>query len=313
MRRVRRVTTATVLSVGVLGVLTAQAQTESLRSSGRSPLELRLATTSPTAGYQAVTIDRDHTIYVAARGAIAQSDVLSASAIAVRGGSDIEVTLKEDAARRLSSSMSKHEVSHLAVFVHGKFHTFASVSLDANQATLANVAEGQAKRLTQLINRSSDGSGRPVIKLVPSQTSIAADGVLRIDAFLSGNVSGLRAYQVNLSVTGGAAGQLWLQDVVVEKTRTDFVFVGKQQLDAADKDGGRLASALFEGTVDTSSGYLGTFLLRASADAAGSFRVAAITEPGASTLVDDSNMPIPYATSAIAIGVGTRPITPTKH
>ncbi len=312
MRRVRRVLTATVLSIGVLGALTAQAQTESLRSSKRSPLELRLATTSPTAGYQAVTIDRDRTIYVAARGAIAQSDVLSATAIAVRGGSDIEVTLEEDAARRLSGSMSKHGVSHLAVFVHGKLHTFASVSVDANQATLANVAEVQAKRLTQLINRS-DVSGRPVIKLVPSQTSIAADGVLRVDAFLSGSVPGLRAYQVNLSVTGGNAGQLSLQDVAVEKTRTDFVFVGKQQLDAADKDGGRLASALFEGALDVSSGYLGTFMLRASADAAGSFKVAAITEPGASTLVDNDNMPIPYATSAITIGVGTRPVTPTKH
>lgn len=272
-----------------------------------------MARTTPANGFDAMTIDRSKTIYVAARGSLSSDMIESATSIAVSGGSDVELSLTQKAADRLSNSMSKYGVDHLAVFVSGKFHSFGPVALDGRQATLSNVTSTQANRLTTLINQRLTITGVPAIKLVASQTSIPGDGTVRVDAFVAGNVDGLRAYQVNLAIKGGDAGQLSVEDVVIEKNRKDFVFLGQQQLDAADKGGWRLASALFEGTVDVKSGYLGSFMIRASADALGTFELSAITEPGASTLVNNDNMPIQFSTRAISISVGTRSGIPTER
>jgi hypothetical protein len=207
--------------------------------------------------------------------------------------------------------MNKYGVDHLAVFVGGKLHAYGPVSLDGRQATLSNVTTTQATRLTALVNQSELAG--PAIKLVTSQSSIPGDGTVRVDAYVAGEVTGLRAYQVNLLVKGGDAGQLSVEDVVIDKTRSDFIFLGQQDLGASDKSGWRLASALFEGTVDAKNGYLGSFTLRASADAKGTFELSADLSAGASTLIDASNMPIQFSTRPVSISVGTRNANPTTR
>lgn len=299
--------------LGVAGAMSAQAQTESLRSAKRSMLDIRMARITPASGFDAMTIDRSKTIYVASRGSLSSDMIESARSIAVRGGSDVELSLTQKAADRLSNSMSKYGVDHLAVFVAGKFQSYGPVTLDGRNATISNVTSTQADRLTSLVNLTTTITGGPAIKLVASQIAIPGDGTVRVDVFLAGDADGLRAYQVNLAIKGGDAGQLIVEDVVIEKNRADFVFVGQQQLDAADKAGWRLASALFAGTVDAKSGYLGSFMIRASADAAGTFELSAITDAGASTLIDRDNKPIPFATRPISITVGTRAVTPTRR
>ena len=118
------------------------------------------------------------------------------------------------------------------------------------------------------------GSGcEGVFSLVPEDDGIKPGTTVAIEAYVESE-SDLRAFQVALSVTGGTAGTLTLEDVTIENTRSDFLFNGLSSVEAEDLNNGRAASALFDGGAEaTTPQYLAVFTLRASNDAAGSFTV----------------------------------------
>ena len=73
MRKVMTVLTAVMISMGLTGEATAQAQKDSLRSAKRSPLSFRLASTTPTRDFERMAIDGDKAIDVAPRAALSGS------------------------------------------------------------------------------------------------------------------------------------------------------------------------------------------------------------------------------------------------
>ena len=111
----------------------------------------------------------------------------------------------------------------------------------------------------------------PVITLAATGVK---DGLYLVEAHVR-NVAGLRGYQVSLAVTGGEGGNLALERIRVDTKRADYVFAGLRAVNADDVGRGRLAGALFAGTVDVAGpGYLGTFAYRATPEASGTFRVS---------------------------------------
>ena len=89
-----------------------------------------------------------------------------------------------------------------------------------------------------------------------------------------GTVSDLVTYQVTLEVTGGDAGGLELDGLLVDTGRDDYVFGAAEVLAAEDLGGGRLGAVCLDGGRNiVGPAYVGTFSYRASSDAAGSFDV----------------------------------------
>jgi hypothetical protein len=93
----------------------------------------------------------------------------------------------------------------------------------------------------------------------------------------------------------------------IDSNRSDFVFAGQRKIDAVDEVSQRLGAMLFEGSINVSKPvYLGTFTLRASADAAGAFGVGVQMADNNSFLKDARYYGIGFFTDGpVMINVGT--------
>ena len=307
MRKVMTVLTAALVSVSILSEGSAWGQ-DSLRSAKRSPVSFRLASMTPVTGYEQMTLDRDKAVYVAPKAVLAGSEVTSVETIQARKGTDVAMALTEEAAERFGNLLRKHGVDYLAVFVGGRLVTAGPVAFDAreHQATISGLSSTQVQRITQLLNGGAVVPGGPAMTLVPSQRTLQAGGSLTMDLFVSG-VSDLRVYQAQVEVAGGTRGSLVVEDLSINSQRPDFVFGTQQKLDAVDKVGGRIGAVLFAGGVDaTSSKYLGTFTLRASDDALGTFSVNLRADNESSILWTSQNQPVRFGLGpAATVSVGT--------
>ncbi|MEK6676905.1 MAG: hypothetical protein AABZ47_14790 [Planctomycetota bacterium] len=120
----------------------------------------------------------------------------------------------------------------------------------------------------------------------PEEMGHPANSVLTVNVFVDSPIA-LRGYQTALDVSGGSAGTLSLESLVVTDTRTDFVFHTLSDVPAIDNGNARVASALFSGAASGSpSKYLATYTYRASSNAAGTFTISIRTED---TMLRDEN------------------------
>ena len=105
-----------------------------------------------------------------------------------------------------------------------------------------------------------------------------------VDIYASDFVD-LRAYEVALDVNGG--GGLEVQRVFDDTMRPDYVFAGLESYSGLETAGGRIVTVSMDGGVaSVGAVYLGTFVLRATEDAHGTFEVLPRTEDG--TILLDS-------------------------
>lgn len=314
MRKVMAVLTAGLVSVSVVGQGSARGQ-DSLRSTKRSPVSFRLASMTPVKGYEQMTLTRDKTVYVAPKAALTGSEVTSVKAIQIRRGTDVELALTDEAAGRFGTLLRRHGVDHLAVFVGGRFVAAGAVAFDAREslAMISGLSSAQVQRITRLLSGEALVLGGPAMTLIPSRRMLQAGGTLTMDVFVSG-VADLRVYQATLDITGGTRGSLSVEDLSIDSERPDYVFHAQPKLDAVDRTGGRMGAVLISGGVDaTSAKYLGTYTLRASDDALGTFSVNVRADGSSSILWTSQNQPIRFGPGpAATISVGTRPrLAPT--
>ena len=108
-----------------------------------------------------------------------------------------------------------------------------------------------------------------------------------VDAYVQG-VADLRSYQVTVKTTGGRAGKMELAGVVVNRSRADYVFGAAEAITAESTLSSKVGAVAYDAGVTVEGWkYLGTYLFRPTADAAGEFRVS-ITRTGASSLLADT-------------------------
>ncbi|MFQ5495262.1 MAG: hypothetical protein ACE5EX_07750, partial [Phycisphaerae bacterium] len=144
----------------------AQAQRDSLRTTERLPVSLRLASTSPTRGFETIRVG-DQTLYVSSRGALSGADVVSATSIDTRNGSDVEMSLTSAASDRLAGAMRTLGVTHVVVFANGKLVGAGAVELDARagRAVVSSLSSAQAQRVTSLLNTKRRRVSGPTITM----------------------------------------------------------------------------------------------------------------------------------------------------
>lgn len=310
MRRMNVGWAMAIAAVGMLGYSTAQAEPRSTRDTKGSSVSFRLAGSNPISGFEKVTSPTDNSVlYVAPRPSWSGGDVVSTQ---VRDGSGIEFTLSPEAAQRFTPVQGADQ---LAVYVDGKLTNAGKFATSGGRVTVLGLGSAQVDRVVKLVSgvrpapTPAPSEAAASINLVPVGTQ---NGLFLVDVYVEG-VTGLRTYQVGLTVSGGSGGALVREDVEVDTSRGDYVFAGLDVIDAADKVGGRITSVIRDGAIDHAEpGYLGTYAFRPSSDAAGTFEIA-IDTGSKSFLADATSEMIPFRTGPAAtftVGGGpTRRVT----
>lgn len=254
-----------------------------------------------------MTLANGRALYVSSRVILAGNEVVATDTISARGGTDVELSLTAEGARRLADAMNKSKANQLAIFQQGQLLAAGSVDLTGRDgtATISGLSDGQASQLTGLVRGDIQPLGA-AITLVASHTTARPGDIISVDVFARG-VSDVRTYQVALETAGGRTGRLELADLSIDHSRPEYIFGTIQKLDAVDRIGGRIGGVLISGGVDLDRpGYLGTFRFQVSDDAAGSFTIGIETKDGGSLLQSSRNETIAFSGGRAVIQVGKR-------
>ena len=304
-----------VLMLTAICAFTVVAQADGVRDSGRAAVSFRLASQTAADGFEATSLGREGTIYVSKHAVLSADDVSAVETIAARVGSDVELSLSPDVAARLADSAARIGADMLAIYVGNKLTGAGSLTiLQADGlATITGLDPNLAERVTSLI-RGTAIPGGPTITLTASSDSIVPGGEVTIEAYLH-SVPNLRTYQITLATSGGTSGRIAGTNLWIDSERADFVFGTEPKLDAVDQFGGRLGGVLMSGSVDaTRTSYLGSFTLRASDDASGTFTIDVKTGGRSSIVWTSENKPVNFGTRAATVSVGAGPrVKKTKN
>jgi len=266
-------------------------------------VNLHLASLTPVDGFE-VRAFGDVNVYVSPRVALTEAALLTAESTTSRSGESVAISLTEPGLRRVRSLLRRDSVEQMAVITGGRIIAMDSFTLDtaASSLSLSGLTPLEASQVTDLIAMSPVGA---TITLVPSQSRAYPGRPVSVDIFVSG-MTDLRTFQVPLDVVGGTAGTMAIEDVRIDRARSDYVFGTLQKVDAADQVGKRVGGVLISGGVDaTEMSYLGTATLRPSADARGNFRVTVSGGDRSTLLWTSQNTPVAFRTEAALIAVGT--------
>ncbi len=298
------------MTVALVGLCATDVQSvlaDSDRTISRSPVSFRLASSKAIAGYEAMNLGNDRTLYVAPKAALLGDDVAVAEVLDSCKTGGLDLALAPNVAGRLAATMKKHGADRLVVLLGDQVVTTAKLKVEVNgdRALLTNVAPTHINNLLNMLNGAAPAG--PTITIVPAQSSMRPGGTMTVDVFVNG-VSDLRVYQVSLAVTGGMKGQVAVDSAAIT-ARNDYVFGTAKKLDAIDQTSGRMGAMLFDGGIDVAKpGYLGTYTLRSSADASGSYSVN-VRMDRSSFLRDSKNMTIgfyPGQNAIITVGTPSR-------
>lgn len=295
MRKSRAVLTVMLTCVGG-SVAMAQAVVD-------NKVNLHLASLTPVDGFEARAFG-DVNVYVSSRVALTEAALMTAESSTSRSGASVSISLSEPGLRRVRSLLRRDNVDQMAVIANGRIIAVDSFTLDtaASSLTISGLTSLEASRVTNLIALSPVGA---TITLVASQSRVYPNRPVSVDIFVSG-MANLRTFQVTLDVVGGTAGTMTIEDMRIDRARSDYVFGSLQKVDAADVIGGRVGGVLISGGVDaTEMSYLGTATLRPSPDARGNFRVTTSGGDRSTLLWTSDNTPVTFRTEAALIAVGT--------
>lgn len=306
MRKTMVMFTAGLMLAQVMAAGQASAQGSSVRPAKAGEISFRAATSTPVRGFEKTTAGRA-TWYIAPRTVLSGGDVASTRVIEVRGGSDLVMSLSKESAGRLNRMLQKSGADHLAAYDGGNMLFIGAVSVSARDgtATVTGLTATQAGELTRVLSARPIASDGATMTVVAERAQIGSGESVVLHLFVN-NAIDLRAYQTTLSIRGGSAGYLTLEDISIDTARADYIFTTRQKLEAVDRPGGRIGSVLMSGTIDvTSTAYIGTYLLRASDNASGTFYVNVDLSGRSSMLTDSKNKDLVISTGPdVLITVG---------
>jgi len=112
------------------------------------------------------------------------------------------------------------------------------------------------------------------LSLVSSSEFNMPGDLVDIDVYVDA-AADLGGYQLAIDVTGGTTGSVTLESMLVDDLRTDYAFYSVSNISAVSDVAGQIGAASMTGSgIElTAPAYLGTFQVRASADAGGVFHV----------------------------------------
>lgn len=119
-----------------------------------------------------------------------------------------------------------------------------------------------------------------LITLEPSTPTVAPGRTVTVDAFLSGPVADLRAYQIGIGVEDGRQRVAAVTRALIDTGRKDYVFAGRETFAAVGEKQDRVQSALAAGGASVAErAYLATFTLTIPPDAAKAWTLRPLLDP----------------------------------
>lgn len=231
------------------------------------------------------------------------NDVLSTAA---SGDGLIELTLDARAAERLV----RFPADRFGVVVNKQLLAVALVSTgsDGKHVSLGGMSEAETARVEAVLAITATDTHLPRVLVVPQRSAISPGERIRVDVYVA-NARALSMYQVGLDVVGGRKGKILWEEARVDRERPDFVFAGRTSVSVAQQESGLISGLLSQGTVDTGKqAYLGTYFIRSSPDALGTFTLRARGD-GHTRILGEGQAPLDarLGASAILVGVDANP------
>jgi hypothetical protein len=265
---------------------TAVADDRAPRADKVQGVSFHIVSTTPATGYNQATFN-GQTYYVAPKATIAADQVSSIQSNAN--------------SLTLSGQFGASKANQMGILIDGQLVAVGSLALQNGTATISGLTSEQAQRVTHLLSRKGSSPTGAQFTVVPAGQ---ANGEYTFDVFVQ-NVPDLRTFQVKVETSGGTAGSLAMTDVLIDKTREDYVFSGNEAIDAADQGGSRVGGTLFSGTVAVSAPkYVGTWRFRPSADAAGTFKIDVRANNTESFVANESNQNLPVTATGTTLQIG---------
>ena len=268
------------------------------------------ATTVATDGFKQLTTPTGR-FFVASDAVLGEADVLAAQLI--RGGSAVALTVPADVNRGLTAGGT---YDRLAVFVDGTLITAARFRALGDSLVLSGLTPATGQLIANVIGVTGVDPNAPVMSVVTRAGSVESGGTITADVFVNNGVD-VQVYQALVRATGTVSGRLPASELMIDKSRSDFIFGTAQVIDAVDYTQSRMGALQFTGGV-TGGGYLGTFVFQTNAGV--NETIYLNLEVGEQSFVTDSNgAVIPHRTgepAVVTIGVapqlGTRSIRTSK-
>ena len=294
MRKITILVMVSWVSLSVTGSDAACAE-DFKRLPDRDLAGFHLASATPVRGYEKMAVGHDGAFYVSPIAAFTAANITSAEAADRRDGTDVLLTLTGDVAKRFGTLLDTRGARYLAIMTHGGQSGVGVVSFNAagGVVTISDLDSAQVERIMRMLGGDVAVPTGPVMTVMPARLMLLPGGSTTLEVFVGG-VSNLRAYQATPTVTRGTSGSLFIEDAWIDTDRPGYVFRGLDKLDAVDRIGGRVGALLLDGGVDASdASYLGSYTVRASSDASGTFHVN-VGADGQSLLLDSDNLSIPF-------------------
>lgn len=268
---------------------------------GGSDLTFHVASLKPNQDYDKMRSSNSGAVYVSPDIIFGGEDVISAEPIRSKDGTGLALRLTDDAYDSFNGSTRNRVDNRLAIIYDGTLIAAPKIETSRDGTLrLSGVSPSDAKRISRLWVQVDPIPLGATLTVVTRSTNIGPGESVTADVYLSGTEE-LKLYQVRVDAVGGTSGQLERVDMVIDKSRDDYVFSAMQVVDAVDTEGGRMGAVLFNGSAQvTDAAYLGSFTFVASPDASGTFKVRISVGPD-SFLNNGADTPIPYVAGADAI------------
>ena len=158
--------------------------------------------------------------------------------------------------------------------------------------------------LAQAVDQTAAGA---TVSVKALQGNVQPGGTVTVEAYVSGALN-VSAYQIQLGASGGTKGTLTIESMSVDKQRQDFAFyqAGSEMLDVQDKNSQWVGLVRTSGASNVvKPAYVATFTFRASADAAGNFKINVRSDSTETFILTQDGVLIPHKVSAAAeVNVG---------
>lgn len=158
--------------------------------------------------------------------------------------------------------------------------------------------------MAQAVDQTPAGA---TVSVKTLQSAVQPGGIITVEAYVSGAMN-VSAYQVQLEASGGTKGTLTVESMTVDKQRQDFAFyqANSEMLDVQDKNAKWVGLVRTSGASDmVKPSYVATFTFRASADAAGSFKINVRSDSTETFILAQDGVQIPHKASvAVEVNVG---------
>ena len=214
------------------------------------------------------------------------------------------LSLDADTAASLAALVRDAGVDRLAVVEGDRFvGTVAIRSIDEQGMEVSrvrNVSTGRQESSSIPTNEVSQLV--TVVTIVPRASTVRPGQPITVDAYASG-AGMLRTFQMAVDAVSADGSKLELQSAEVDRARQDYVFFGKDALDAADLFQGRLgAVSFYESASADETKYLGSFTFAPSANRTGTYHLTIRRQD--SFLNDAQRRDLSFAVQGATVEVG---------